>query len=67
MPHVDSHKAGTINWVDMVTTDLDAASAFYAGLFGWEPEDMPMPGGTGSTGSSALTGATRPRPPAGRS
>ena len=47
MPHVDSHTAGTINWVDMVSTDLDAASAFYTGLFGWETEDMPMPGGGG--------------------
>jgi predicted enzyme related to lactoylglutathione lyase len=45
MPHVDSHTAGTINWVDMVSTDLDAASAFYTGLFGWETQDMPMPGG----------------------
>ncbi|HSR28354.1 MAG TPA: VOC family protein [Actinomycetes bacterium] len=47
MPHVDSHTAGTINWVDMVSTDLDAASAFYTGLFGWETEDMPMPEGGG--------------------
>ena len=47
MPHVDSHTAGTINWVDMVSTDLDAATAFYTGLFGWETEDMPMPGGGG--------------------
>jgi uncharacterized protein len=47
MPHVDSHTAGTINWVDMVSTDLDAASAFYTGLFGWEAEDMPMPGENG--------------------
>ena len=25
MPHVDSHTPGTINWVDFVSTDLDAA------------------------------------------
>jgi predicted enzyme related to lactoylglutathione lyase len=48
MPHVDAHKPGTINWVDMVSTDLEAASAFYVGLFGWEPEDMAMPGGDGT-------------------
>jgi uncharacterized protein len=47
MPHVESYRAGTINWVDMVSTDLEAASAFYTGLFGWEPTDMPMPGGEG--------------------
>jgi predicted enzyme related to lactoylglutathione lyase len=47
MPHLDSHTAGTINWADLVSTDLDAATAFYTGLFGWEPEDMPMPGGGG--------------------
>ena len=48
MPDVDAHKPGTINWVDMVSTDLEAASAFYVGLFGWEPEDMAMPGGDGT-------------------
>jgi predicted enzyme related to lactoylglutathione lyase len=47
MPHVESYRAGTINWVDMVSTDLEAASAFCTGLFGWEPTDMPMPGGEG--------------------
>jgi uncharacterized protein len=47
MPHVDSHAPGTINWVDFVGSDLDAASGFYTGLFGWETEDMPMPGGDG--------------------
>ena len=47
MPHVDSHVSGTINWVDLLSTDLEAASRFYLGLFGWEPSDMPMPGGEG--------------------
>jgi predicted enzyme related to lactoylglutathione lyase len=47
MPHVDSHHHGTINWVDLVTTDLEAATRFYTALFGWEPSDMPMPGGDG--------------------
>jgi predicted enzyme related to lactoylglutathione lyase len=27
-----------------MTTDMDAAKAFYAKLFGWETEDMSMPG-----------------------
>ena len=47
MPHVESHTPSTINWVDFVSTDLDAASAFYTGLFGWETHDMPMPGADG--------------------
>jgi uncharacterized protein len=47
MPHTDRHTPGTINWVDLVSTDLDAASGFYTRLFGWETEDTPMPGGPG--------------------
>ena len=37
-----SHKAGTISWTDLATTDQDAAKAFYAGLFGWEYDDQPI-------------------------
>jgi uncharacterized protein len=36
-----SYETGTFSWVDLGTTDPDAAKAFYAGLFGWEPDDMP--------------------------
>jgi predicted enzyme related to lactoylglutathione lyase len=35
------HAPGTFSWVDLGTTDSDSAKAFYSGLFGWEPEDMP--------------------------
>ena len=55
MPHVDSHTSGTIGWVDLVTTDLEAVTPFYLGLFGWEPYDTPMPDGQGTYGSSAWT------------
>jgi uncharacterized protein len=48
MPHVDSHTPGTIGWVDLVTTDLEAATPFYLGLFGWEAYDTPMPDGRGT-------------------
>src|SRR4029453_15641803 len=48
MPRVESHVPSTINWVDLVSTDLDAATAFDTGLFGWETHDMPMPGGGGT-------------------
>lgn len=38
-----SHKPGTFSWADLSTTDLDGAKAFYAGLFGWQTEDFPVP------------------------
>jgi len=38
---------GTFSWVDLGTTDTDAAKDFYGGLFGWQFDDMPV--GDGST------------------
>ena len=67
MPHTDSHAAGTIGWVDLVTTDLEAATYFYTGLFGWETADAPMPGGAGTYRFFRLDGrdaaAAGPLPP----
>ena len=40
-----SYAQGTPNWVDLQTTNQDAAKAFYAGLFGWTYDDQPMPQG----------------------
>lgn len=40
-----SYAQGTPNWVDLQTTDQDAAKAFYAGLFGWTYDDQPAPDG----------------------
>jgi predicted enzyme related to lactoylglutathione lyase len=34
--------------VELHTKDLPRAREFYSGLFGWELQDMPMPGGGGS-------------------
>ena len=34
--------------VELHTRDLPKAKAFYAGLFGWDLQDMPMPGGGGT-------------------
>lgn len=45
---------GTFCWTDLATTDQDAAKALYAGLFGWEIEDMPI--GDGSVYSMATIG-----------
>lgn len=33
---VDSYVDGTPSWVDLMTTDQDAAISFYGDLFGWE-------------------------------
>jgi predicted enzyme related to lactoylglutathione lyase len=42
MPERTSYAQGTPSWVDLPTTDQDAAKAFYAGLFGWTYDDQPM-------------------------
>jgi len=36
----------TFCWDELMTTDPDAAAAFYAQVFGWEPSKMDMGGGT---------------------
>lgn len=36
---------GQFCWADLATTDVEAAKSFYGSLFGWEAEDMPVPGG----------------------
>lgn len=43
---VDGTQAGVPIWTELATRDLDAAVAFYTGLFGWRAErkaDGPMP------------------------
>ncbi|MGP3967032.1 VOC family protein [Streptomyces sp. 6N223] len=39
---------GALIWIELYTTDSDAAKAFYGGLFGWETQDMPLPGDGGT-------------------
>lgn len=41
MPARDGYANGVPSWVDLGTTDMDAAKAFYGAIFGWEAEDMP--------------------------
>lgn len=41
MPEIQTHPAGTFCWVDLATTDAQAATAFYTGLFGWIAQDLP--------------------------
>jgi uncharacterized protein len=40
-----SYAAGTFSWTDLSTPDPEAAKRFYGGLFAWEAEDTPIPGG----------------------
>jgi len=37
------HKPGTFSYVELSTSDADAAKSFYGGLFGWDYEDNPLP------------------------
>ena len=38
----ERYEPGTLSWVDLGTTDVDAAKSFYGALFGWEPVDQPV-------------------------
>jgi predicted enzyme related to lactoylglutathione lyase len=60
------HPNGLFGWVDLVSTDVDAAKEFYGRLFGWEFEDRPTPMGPAYTmcsiGGSTVAGIG-PQPP----
>jgi predicted enzyme related to lactoylglutathione lyase len=38
-------KQGEFAWTDLSASDLDAQTAFYEGLFGWQHTDVPFAGG----------------------
>jgi predicted enzyme related to lactoylglutathione lyase len=42
MPNIDKHATGTFCWVELGTTDQNAAKQFYGSLFGWTFVDYPM-------------------------
>ncbi|MBV8052979.1 MAG: VOC family protein [Acidobacteriaceae bacterium] len=42
MPNIDAHKPGSFCWIELGTTDQDAAKKFYGSLFGWGANDFPM-------------------------
>jgi predicted enzyme related to lactoylglutathione lyase len=47
MKVVTAYPDGLFNWVDLSSTDIEGAKAFYTGLFGWEAVDQPTDmGGT---------------------
>jgi uncharacterized protein len=41
MPTFTAHKHGTFSWMELGTTDAEAAKRFYGGLFNWTFEDLP--------------------------
>jgi predicted enzyme related to lactoylglutathione lyase len=47
-----SYAPGTFSWAELVTSDADAAKAFYTSVLGWEYRDNPIP--DGSVYSTAL-------------
>ena len=61
MPERTSHPPGTISWTDLATSDQEGAKEFYAGLFGWEYEDMPAGEGVDLLDGEAPAGAASPR------
>ncbi|HVP69251.1 MAG TPA: VOC family protein [Anaeromyxobacteraceae bacterium] len=65
MPQVESH-LGTFVWRDLVTPDDDGARSFYAGMFGWTFEAMPIPHGgsywIASAGGREIGGIMRTPP-----
>jgi len=42
MPNIDKHAPGDFCWVELGTTDQNAAKKFYTSLFGWAYQDFPM-------------------------
>lgn len=42
-----TYQRGHFVWRELMTPDIDAAKAFYGGLFGWTFDDMPMATGEG--------------------
>jgi predicted enzyme related to lactoylglutathione lyase len=42
MPSIDKHAPGNFCWVELAATDQSAAQAFYAKIFGWSANNIPM-------------------------
>jgi predicted enzyme related to lactoylglutathione lyase len=42
MPHFQKHPFGSFSWIELATTDQNAAKQFYGALFQWEASDVPM-------------------------
>jgi predicted enzyme related to lactoylglutathione lyase len=42
MPKITRHPEGTFAWIELATSDQNAAKDFYCSLFGWAVRDHPM-------------------------
>jgi predicted enzyme related to lactoylglutathione lyase len=42
MPEIDKHKPGAFSWIELATTDQNAAKTFYTSLVGWTFRDSEM-------------------------
>lgn len=42
MPNIEKHAPGSFCWIELGTTDQNAAKNFYGSLFGWTAHDNPM-------------------------
>jgi uncharacterized protein len=56
MSEVSEPEAGVPTWIDLSTPDVDASSAFYGALFGWEFEPAGPVEETGGYGNFKLRG-----------
>jgi predicted enzyme related to lactoylglutathione lyase len=57
MPRRESYTQGTPNWVDLRTSDVEAAKAFYGSLFGWTFDEEDGPDGERVTIARKSAGA----------
>ena len=42
MPNIEKHSPGSFCWIELGTTDQEAAKTFYSSLFAWQASDNPM-------------------------
>jgi uncharacterized protein len=42
MPTVEHYAPGEFCWIELATSNQNAAKSFYAALFGWTPKDVPI-------------------------
>ena len=61
----DSTLHGAPSWFETLTSDVDRATKFYCGLFGWTTAEMPLPGGkyiVFKLGAASVAGAMQITP-----
>lgn len=52
---------GSLCWTELYTTDVAAAKEFYGRVFGWQTQDMDLPGGGGTYSLITPAGADQDR------